>query len=128
MKAQLIGIVLLTISSFGTAIFNSDQVSLQIEVTLQKDPPSITLQWQHTPIVGDNFNYQGAVFDVYRCDEPFDPSVGCLVSVHQEDVVLDTQNYTYIDTNIEVSLLIYWLTLKIFVTKFKFRLASRTST
>jgi hypothetical protein len=87
----------LCLSAFS---FTPEEVSIQIEVTLQTDPPSISLQWEHTSVPELNFGEQA--FYIYRCDAPFNPSPSCLANIEKFTLEVGTHNYSFTDTNVQV--------------------------
>lgn len=100
MRAPLIGIILLTLAVCHNATWVSEQVSIQIQVTLQQDPPSISLEWTHTPV--SDFSYADAYFYLFRCEDPFDPSATCWQTIYNVSIAMNTQTYSFKDTNIQV--------------------------
>jgi hypothetical protein len=59
-------LILTLTATFCRAAYVPERVSIQIEVTLQKDPPSISLQWEHTPVAELASSIPTKQFYVYR--------------------------------------------------------------
>jgi hypothetical protein len=96
-------LLLLTLTAkFCRAAYVPEQVSIQIEVTLQKDPPSISLQWEHTPVAEFASSIPTKQFYVYRCDEPFNPSQDCFQDIQEITMEEGTNTYNFTDTNVQV--------------------------
>ncbi len=99
----LLGLLLLSQSNFYVSAVFSEEISIQIKVTLQRDTPAITLEWNYTHPADADTCVSDCVFDVFRCDDPFDPTPNCWGNpFYTADLIQGPGSYGCTDTNVQV--------------------------